>query len=100
MTDRTSINIAQDEHKATRDVKNEYGESWTDVLRFYREHRPDVGIPVYEVGGSEPVDHIPAREANTDGADVDELAREIRKLSEQVERVPQDTADELEGRFR
>jgi hypothetical protein len=43
-SDRTTLNIATDEHRATRDVKDEYGESWTDVLRFYREHRGGVSV--------------------------------------------------------
>jgi len=44
MADRTTLNVAQDEHKATREVKDEYDESWTDVLQFYREHRPTVSV--------------------------------------------------------
>lgn len=78
MTDdnRTTLNVDRDEHRATREVKREYGESWTDVLRFYREHRAEVSV-----------------------GDPD-LAAEIQALRERVERVPESTADELEARRR
>jgi len=45
MTDRTTLNIDKEEHKATREVKEEFDESWTDVLQFYREHRHELSIP-------------------------------------------------------
>jgi len=41
---RTTLNIDSDVHKSTRDVKDEYDDSWTDVLRFYREHRSELSL--------------------------------------------------------
>jgi len=39
MTNRTTINVAKTEHKAARKVKDEYDETWTDVLDFYASNR-------------------------------------------------------------
>jgi len=47
MSDRTTINVDKGQHEATREVKEEYGDSWPDVLAFYERHRPTV-----QVGGA------------------------------------------------
>ena len=40
MSDRTSINVDKDSHTEASDVKDEYGETWPEVLQWYAEHRP------------------------------------------------------------
>lgn len=44
MTDRTTINVPQDTHKEAREVKEEFNDSWPDVLAFYARHRPEVSV--------------------------------------------------------
>jgi len=97
-TDRTTINIGKEEHRATRDVKADYGDSWTDVLRFYREHRSELSVS--DTQGIDP-DDLAARIVDQIGADVggpqvddSEIARAVAreldyahlasKVSEQV----------------
>jgi len=67
--DRTTLNVATDEHRATREVKDEYQDSWTDVLRFYREHRPGVSV-------------VPMQNQSVDS---DEIAREVWKRADYAE---------------
>lgn len=50
MTDRTTINVHQDAHKAAREIKEQKEETWTDVLEFYAEFRSDLSIS--EIDGS------------------------------------------------
>ena len=40
MSNRTSINVDKDSHTEASDVKDEYGETWPEVLQWYAEHRP------------------------------------------------------------
>ena len=40
MSERTSINVDKESHIEASDVKDEYGETWPEVLRWYAEHRP------------------------------------------------------------
>jgi hypothetical protein len=85
--ERTTLNIDGDVHRKTRDVKDTFGESWTDVLRFYARHRSEVSL------------------SDDDGDSLDagtlaELESEVARLADAVEQAPERTADELEGRFR
>jgi len=70
---RTTINVPQDTHKACAAVKEDFNESWTDVLMFYTEHRADV-----EVTGNQ----------------------DFAELIELLERVPERTADKFETKYR
>jgi hypothetical protein len=70
---RTTINVPQDTHKACASVKEEFDESWTDVLMFYAEHRADL-----EVTGTQ----------------------DFAELKELLERVPERTADTFETKYR
>jgi len=72
MPDRTTLNIDKEEHKATREVKNEYNESWTDVLKFYRNHRHELSL-----------DGDGMQELDIDtGAIVEELQQELSMANE------------------
>jgi len=70
---RTTINVPQDTHKACAAVKEEFDESWTDVLMFYAEHRADL-----EVTGNQ----------------------QLEELKELLERVPERTAEQFERKYR
>jgi len=41
MSDRTTINVPKGQHSDARDVKEKYGETWEDVLAFYRYFREE-----------------------------------------------------------
>ena len=47
MTEQDYATVRADESAvdAARDVKDEYGDSWADVFRFYADRRPDAGRP-------------------------------------------------------
>lgn len=42
MSDRTTINVPKSEHTAAGNVKEEYNDTWTDVLSFYATYAPQV----------------------------------------------------------
>jgi len=81
MTDRTTLNIDKEEHKATREVKEEYDDSWTDVLQFYREHRHELSL-------------------NNGDVNTTELESEIDKLQELVEQIPERSAELFGTRYK
>ena len=74
--DRTSINVDKDSHEAAGDVKDEYGETWPEVLQWYAEHRPQ------ENGEQSPADNI-----NMDFSDID------------TSKLPMDVPDDLQERL-
>jgi len=39
MKNRTTVSVKEQVRDAARDVKDDHGESWNDVIRFYAEHR-------------------------------------------------------------
>lgn len=39
---RTTINVTKDSHGSASDTKEEYDETWDDVLDFYTEFREEV----------------------------------------------------------
>jgi len=64
MSNRTTINVDKDSHEKAGDVKDEYDETWPEVLQFYAEYRPQVDsgklntdtepmrvVPIKEVAG-------------------------------------------------
>jgi hypothetical protein len=100
MTDRTTLNVDGGEHKAARDVKDEHGDSWTDVLRFYREHRPQVSL-----NGDTPTPDIDTDAIADSVADVLDTDTEVDistdKLAEQIaDRVAQHTTRDTEAMAR
>lgn len=44
MSDRTTVNVDKESHTEAGDVKDEYDETWPEVLQFYAEYRPQVDI--------------------------------------------------------
>lgn len=60
MPDRTTLNIDKTVHQNTRQVKNEFGESWTDVLRFYERHRAEVALADADATGELAYDDVVA----------------------------------------
>jgi len=93
--DRTTLNIATDEHRATREVKDEYGESWTDVLRFYREHRDDVSVSNVNGEIEHKLDQIQSAQANTVEAALEaaEDTGEVLKVLDRLEAMTQEATD-------
>ena len=73
MSDRTSINVDKDSHEAAGDVKDEYGETWPEVLQWYAEHRPQ---------DADTTDNI-----NMDFSDID------------TSKLPMDVPDDLQERL-
>ena len=72
---RTTINIPQEVHKDARDVKDEFDESWTEVLRFYADHRAELSLADEPVGDLEPFGgEVP--EIDTDSV-VDRIVHEL-----------------------
>lgn len=107
MTDRTTINVPQDTHKEAREVKEEFNDSWPDVLAFYARHRPTVSVGD---GSSVDVDGIidgivhememggtPESEINEL---VGELETEIKKAQELAEQAKNNTEDIKRGMGR
>lgn len=85
MSDRTTINVDKETHRAAKNKKQELGHSWPEVLQWYAE---------YADGG----DDVEPPEPTTDedvGVDVDE--REIAKMvSADLEAtLPNKIAEEL-----
>ena len=71
---RTTINVPQEVHKDARDVKKEFDESWTEVLRFYADHRAELSLSD-GVGDLEPFGgEVP--EIDTDSV-VDRIVHEL-----------------------
>ena len=73
MENRTTASVTKDEHQKASEVKDEYGESWNDVLRFYRNHRDEVAL---SDGG----------DGQADGELADSLA-EIEKRTGRIEQA-------------
>jgi len=104
MTDRTTLNIDSTEHKAAREVKDEYDESWTDVLQFYRRHRHELSLENdgesnsvevdYERLGGEVAERVDTPESATDISD------ELDKLKELIENVPEESAEIFGRRYQ
>jgi hypothetical protein len=80
MTDRTTINVDKPTHSEASDVKEEYGETWPEVLAFYAEYRPQVDTP-----GSEPMQEV----------DTSPLSDEISRLEGKID----DLQTHLDSRF-
>lgn len=93
--DRTTLNVVGTMHREAREVKGRHGESWTDVLRFYVEHRGDVSVCN---GDGERVSGTDVHPAVAD--QLAELSAHVETLQDLVDSAPERTADELEGRFR
>ena len=88
MTDgRTTINMTKEAHRAAGDVKDEYDESWTDVLLFYAEHRGDLAL-------------APNTEPTHNAATPDEVTLDGGVISDIANETARKTAEELEGRLR
>ena len=100
MSDRTTINVDSEQHKATRKVKDEYNDSWPDVLAFYARHRPTVQVEASEPidSGSErtelvaeireQLDRLDSQESSSDG-----LMQEIKKAQTLAESARDNTED-------
>ena len=55
MSGRTSINVDKDSHTEASDVKDEYGETWPEVLQWYAEHRPQENTDRVTTTGDDPL---------------------------------------------
>jgi len=74
MSDRTTINVPKSEHTAAGNVKEEYNDTWADVLSFYASFKPQVNS-----GGLD-------RGNDTDGgAWTDDDVERVRSMLETVE---------------
>jgi len=99
--DYAGIRAPEDAIDAASTVKDEHGDTWGDVLRFYAENRgttDDVDAATVDV--SELAAEI-ADEVDVDGesVDADAIAREVARHVDYAELATR-VADEVEGRLR
>lgn len=96
MTDRTTINVTQDRHEKAGDVKDQYSETWDDVLLFYHNFRQAFPDHALDIPESIHTACIPECEnlnndgVGSDGVDLDELEDRI------VVRLARETEADLE----
>jgi len=98
MTDRTTINIDKPTHSDASDVKEQYGDTWPEVLQFYAEYRPQV-----DTLGQEPMQDVdtPDMEVEVSVTDIDALQERLDDL-ESTQRVLNrldDLETHIDGRF-
>lgn len=91
MTDYKTVRVREADYQAAKESKHD-DESWSDYIRRCTDEPPDIRefIAADEIRASS-IGSVDTR---------DDLTAEMEKLREQIERLPDDTADELEGRFR
>ena len=94
--DWKTLRVPPEAYAAAKEQKEAAGRTWGEQIV-----RPDGdGTAVYAAGSADPVDHIEAIAADMDALAPDELRAELDRIAELVERVPERTAEEIEGRFR
>jgi len=108
---RTTINVPQEVHKDARDVKDEFDESWTEVLRFYADHRAELSLSdgvgdlepfggeVPEIDTDSVVDRIvhELEMGATPENDTQEVVQEVRKVAKIAEQARDNTEDIKQG---
>lgn len=96
MTDWQSLKVPGEAKAEAATVKDDHGETWEDVLRFYAEHRPDGGVGDLRPFGGE----VPDVDAGINpDVDVEALANELARRLDYAE-LANMTAEELEARLR
>ena len=80
MSDRTTINVPKSTHEEAGDVKDEYEETWSDVLAFYRHFRPQLPdeVPItasVSIGGV-------GDSSNLTQSDIEQLKNEISMVND------------------
>ena len=99
MSDRTTINVDKETHSEAGDVKDEFGETWPEVLQWYAEHRGQNGdtdteamrvVPVEDVVGRE----VPSAQINQD---VSEQLDRIESGVREATNAAQSADKKLEG---
>ena len=74
-------------------------EAWEEAKEQKEEHGRTWGEQIVRSGGE--IRDVPVASGNERDTDLlEDVHEDVRKLQELTERVPQDTAEQLEGRFR
>jgi len=94
------LSVKEQVRDAARDVKDDHGESWNDVIRFYAEHRDGLSL---SDGGDVDVDTgelAAALAEHIDYAETQDAESVVARIDELESRLPEKVGSELEGRFR
>jgi len=85
MSDRTTINVDKETHSEAGDVKDDYDETWPEVLAFYAEYRPQVDS-LGEDTNAEPMQVVPVEEVVGRDVPQSNLEQDTDALRHQLER--------------
>lgn len=99
MENRTTVGVKKARRDAAGEVKDEFGESWNDVLQFYENHRADVSLS--DSGQSVDTDALAESLAeHIDYPESQDAETIVKRISELESRLPEKVGDEVEGRLR
>ena len=84
MSDRTTINVDKETHSEAGDVKDEFGETWPEVLQWYAEHRGQNGATDTEAMQVVPVEDVVGREVPSAQIDYVEIESRCKSAIEEV----------------
>jgi len=96
MSDRTTINVPKSRHQNAAVIKDEYDETWGDVLAFYRYFRDEFPEkPRFDANVS--VGGLDESEKSVEPVNEAALAEALADYLINGENLPQRVADELGG---